>query len=101
MNSELKVHVEFLDGRPAQDETMNCDIPPGQEQKACIQLLASINATNGLMRFTANGISFLPLTTIKSIDITTAAVLTANIGDMNAATARVRTLDAVASRIKL
>jgi len=99
--SEIRVHVEFKDGRPAQDEVLLADIPVGQEKTACIQVLAGFNATRGLMTFVDGGLHFVPMDEIKSIDIKVPSIIGAGVGDLSAAVQRARAADAVAGRIKL
>lgn len=105
MQGELKVHIEFLDpNRPAQDETMKVDYPPGHAKQACVQLLAQINMTNGIMKFLEEGdegIFFIPLAQVKTLKITAPAIVTANAADMSLEAARARAANAVAGRVKL
>jgi hypothetical protein len=82
MEGLLKVHVEFLDGRPAQDEEMPANYPPGKEKEACMQLLAAINMTGGIMHFEPDGITLLPLNTIKSLKITAPSVVIGSAADL-------------------
>jgi butyrate kinase len=82
MQTKLKVTVAYLDGRPDTVDEMPADIPAGAEQNACLQLLGAINATGGLMQYIENGISIVPLHTIKKLTITSSSIAGANLSDL-------------------
>jgi hypothetical protein len=82
MNGLLRIRVEFLDGRPGVDDEIPADYPPSKEQEACMQLLAAINNSGGLVHFEADGLQFFPIGTIKSIKITAPAVVIASGGGL-------------------
>jgi hypothetical protein len=83
MQTKLKVAAEYLDGRPDTVDEIPCEIPAGAEQAACLKLLGAINATGGLMQYIDNGISIVPLQTVKRLTITASSIAGANLSDLS------------------
>jgi len=54
----LKVHIEYLDGRPSEDQDMPANYGPGQEK------------------------AVIPISSIKSVRVTVPSVVVANSGDL-------------------
>ena len=75
--STLKVHVEYLDGRPAEDHEMPVNYPPGQEKSACMQLLAAINSI-GLILFDNDAVTLIPISSMKSVKVLAPSVILAD-----------------------
>ncbi len=101
--SDITVHIAFRDGRPPWDEKINMNYPTGRERDACVQMLASINATNGVLRFLDDetGIEFVPLTEVKSLKITAPVIALANSDDLEAVRKHAEEAAAVQRAIKL
>ena len=72
----LDVHIEYLDGRPAEDQQMPARFEPGQEKAAVMQMLGAINSI-GVVVFEDNGATLIPIQSIKSVKVTVPSVLTA------------------------
>ncbi len=101
--SDITVHIEFRDGKTPWDEKINMNYPTGRERDACVQVLAGINATNGVMRFLDDetGVEFVPLTEVKSLKITAPVIALANSGDLEAVRKHAEEAAAVQRAIKL
>lgn len=83
MQGTLKVTAEFLDGRPNLERELPCEYPAGAEQVACIKLLAQINATGGIMDIVADGVTLVPISTIKLLVIKApSSIQAANLADL-------------------
>lgn len=82
----LEVLVEFLDGREPLKRTMPVQFPAGKEQAACMQLLAAINQTGGLLDFDETSCSLIPISTMKQLHIKAPAVALADLGDLSRVT---------------
>ncbi len=74
--SHLLVHIEYLDGRPAEDQQMPAHFEPGQEKAAVMQMLGAINSI-GVIIFDNDGATLIPIQSIKSVKVTVPSVLTA------------------------
>ncbi len=72
----LRVHIEYLDGRPAEDQEMPARYELGQEKAAVMQMLGAINAM-GVIVFDNDGATLIPIQSIKSVKVTVPSVLTA------------------------
>lgn len=86
----LKVLVEFIDGREPITEEMPVTFPPGKEVEACMKLLSQINLVGGIMHFLDDGISLIPLQTIKLLTITAPSVVSSDLGELNALTSKIK-----------
>jgi len=101
MESSLKISVEFLDGRPPEYREFPSKHAPGQEKQACMQMIAAINATGGIMDFEENGVTLLPISTIKSIKIAASTIALAGTADLQTIAAAARAMENLSGRIKL
>jgi hypothetical protein len=90
----LKIHIEYLDGRPAEDQEMPARYAPGEEKVAVMQMLGAIN-TMGVIIFDADGATLIPISSIKSVKVSVPSVVTANTGDLLAIEAQTMARKAV------
>jgi hypothetical protein len=81
--AELNVHVVFKDERQDLDEKLPTNYAPGGEQKACMQALAMLQATGGIMHFEKDGIEWVPMDNVFSIKITAPEVVSATMADLS------------------
>ena len=72
----LDIHIEYIDGRPAEDQQMPARFEPGQEKAAVMQMLGAINAM-GVIVFDNDGATLIPLSSIKSVKVTVPSVIAA------------------------
>jgi hypothetical protein len=78
----LNVTAEFLDGRPNLEVKMAADYPVGKEPEACFKMLASINMMGGIIDILSDGVSLLPLNSIKKLTVQCPAVHGASMADL-------------------
>jgi hypothetical protein len=82
MEGKLKLHIEFLDGRPDYDEDIPMTYPPGAETAAAMKLLADFNMMGGLLKAEPNEVSLVPIATMKLVKVTVGSIVTGNAYDL-------------------
>jgi hypothetical protein len=83
MEGQVLVDVEYLDGRPNESLALPAKYSPGEEQKICMHILASINAAGGILEFLENGLSLIPMSSIKKLTLHAPSVVGANLADLS------------------